>query len=127
MNIEQRQRIVPVPQCTERCWQAPVSAVSEPQLAKVLRDAAHELIVMQEKLGARYIVARDMHVYGPLRSVAEIDVLLTGQVDEQHYYGVMDALVSGDSFGYYVINGDFEVSDTVVADQRVGALEGATT
>ncbi len=115
---EQRQRIVAVEDASESFWGAPLPPeTTHGRLAYELRAAARAFIEVQEKRGEQYIESEGVHVYGPLSSMTDVEALLAGYIDDEHYHKVVDA---GQGWGYYVLNMDVYVTGTPV-------LEGATT
>ena len=115
--IEQRQRIVAVEDASEEFWGAPLPPEPQTRLGHELRAAAHSFIETQRKRGEEYIESGGVHVYGPLDTMTDVEALLTGYIDDEHYHRVVDA---GQGWGYYVLNMDVYVTGAPV-------LEGATT
>jgi len=115
---EQRQRIVAVEDASESFWGDPLpSEITHGRLAYELRAAARAFIEVQEQRGEQYIESGGVHAYGPLSSMTDVEALLTGNIDDEHYRRVVDV---DQSWGYYVLNMDVYVTGAPV-------LEGATT
>jgi len=113
--IVQRQRVVAVPETDEALWASSVTTVRSTRLARELHHAAKDMVAVQSMRGERFVETAGIHAYGPFPSLVDVETLLTGDVDERHYHGVVDATRGG--YGLYLINADF-----MIADQPVGAL-----